>query len=160
MSDKAHVHALMMEIGPVLELAEVQEFEQEDLWTLTARDGTVLFVDYEPEDQRLWLSADVCLPLPGDRLQLYEIILQYNARWRETGGVRLALDGPDGGVVQAFDLPVAGLDLSRLQCIIRNFCQTLDTWREIVARGFASGTPAASTGTLDPMMMMGGMIRC
>jgi hypothetical protein len=158
MSDRAHVHALMTEIGPALELAEVQEFEQDDLWTLVAGDGTVLFVDYEPKDQRLWLSADVCVPLPGDRLQLYELILQYNARWQQTGGVRLALDGPEGGIVQAYDLPAAGLDLHRLQNVVSNFRQTLDAWREIVAKGVAAPSQPVTACGLDPIMTVG-MIR-
>jgi hypothetical protein len=157
MPDKAHVHALMTEIGPALELAEVTEFEQDNLWTLVLRDGVVLFVDYEPEDQRLWLSADVCVPLPGDHLRLYELMLQYNARWQQTGGVRLALDGPEGSVVQAYDLPVAGLDLHRLQNVIRNFRDTLAGWRKIVATGVGASQPTA-TSSLD-RMMAGGMIR-
>jgi Tir chaperone protein (CesT) family len=154
MADRTHVHALMTEIGPALELAEVQEFEQENLWALVARDGVVFFIDYQPDDERLWLSADVCVP-PGERLALYGLMLQYNARWKDTGGVRLALDGPDGGVVQAYDMPVAGLDLHRLQTVIENFRETLDGWRKIVA---ASGqTDKPGVGGLDPMLM--GVIR-
>ena len=154
MPDRANLHALMTEIGPALELAEVEEFEREDLWVLTAGDGVVLFAEYQPDDRRLWLSTDVCEP-PGERLVLYDLILQYNARWKETGGVRLALDGPEGSVVLAYDLPVAGLDLPRLQTVIRNFRDTLDGWRTIVA---ASGqTEGQGSRGLDPMLM--GMIR-
>jgi hypothetical protein len=155
MPDKAHVHELMTEIGPALELAEVREFEQDNLWTLVDRDGTVLFVDYEPDDQRLWISADVCVP-SGNRSKLYDLMLQYNARWQQTGGVRLALDGPEGGVVQAYDLPVSGLDLQRLQNVIRNFRDTLEEWRKIVARGVA--TPEPRDGELSPLVRSG-MIR-
>ena len=106
------------------------------------------FAEHQPDDGRLWLSTEVCEP-PGERLALYELILQYNARWKETGGVRLALDGPEGSVVLAYDMPLAGLDLPRLQTVIRNFRDTLDGWRKIVA---ASGqTAGRGTGGLDPM---------
>lgn len=154
MPDRAHVHALMSEIGPALELAEVEEFERQDLWVLTARDGVVLFVEYQADDGRLWLSAEVCEP-PGERLALYGLLLLYNARWKETGGVRLALDGPDGSVVQAYDMPVAGLDLHRLTTAIRNFRDTLDGWRTIVAAGGRGKKP--ESGGPDPMLM--GVIR-
>jgi hypothetical protein len=150
MQERAHLHALMTEIGPALELAEVEEFERENLWVLTAGDGMVLFAEHQPDDGRLWLSTEVCEP-PGERLVLYELILQYNARWKETGGVRLALDGPEGSVVLAYDMPLAGLDLPRLQTVIRNFRDTLDGWRKIVA---ASGqTAGRGAGGLDPMLL-------
>lgn len=156
MPDKAHIHALMTEIGPSLELAEVTEFDQDNLWVLVLRDDVVLFVDYVPEDQRLWLSAEVGVPSPADRFHLYELMLQYNARWQETGGVRLVLDGPEGGVVQAYDMPTVGLGLHHLQNVIRNFSDMLEGWRKIVATGGA--TQPAGAGGFQPTMM-GGMIR-
>ena len=156
MADKAHVHALMTEIGPALELAEVQEFERDNLWTLVVDQGTVLFAEYDPDDARLWLSADVCAPQPGDRSKLYELMLQYNARWRQTGGVRLALDGPGGTVVQAYDMTVNGLDLSRLCTVVGNFRETLAAWREIVAASVTGQD--ADAGRIDPVLM-GGVIR-
>lgn len=157
MPDRAQVHALMTEIGPALELAEVTEIEGDNRWILVIRDGTVLFVDYDPEDQRLWLSADVGAPPPGDRLRLYELMLLYNAQWQQTGGVRLALDGPEGDVVQAYDLPLAGLDLHHLQQVVRNFGDMLEAWRKIVSTGAAA--PRAEPFGLDQMMNAGGLIR-
>ena len=157
MPDKAHLHALMTEIGPALELVEVTEFDEDNLWVLVVRDDVVVFVDYVPEDRRLRLTAEIGVPSPADRLQLYELMLQYNARWKETGGVRLVLDGPEGGVVQAYDLPVAGLDLHRLQNVIRNFGDMLEGWRKIVATGAGAPQPIGPGGV--HATMTGGMIR-
>jgi Tir chaperone protein (CesT) family len=158
MADKAHVHALMAEIGPAMGLAEVAEFERDNLWTLVVNEGTVLFADYDPEDARLWLSADVCVPWPGDRSRLYELLLQYNAQWRQTGGTRLALDGPEGSVILAYDLPVAGLDLHGLRTIVSNFRDTLDGWRKIVAAAPAASRGSETASGPDPMFQSG-MIR-
>ena len=133
MASKQHVHTLMTEIGPLLELLEVTEFDDENVWTLVVDEDDVLFVDYEPETDRLVLSAEVAHP-PGDTdlKGLYATLLTYNNQWQETGGTRMALDATDGNVVQIFELPAAGLDLHDLQIVVTNFVDLLKTWRGIV----------------------------
>lgn len=153
MSGKQHVQALMRAIGPQLGLLEVTEFEAENTWTLVPDEDSVLFADYDDAGGRLVLSAEVGRPAGDDRLRLYELLLRYNNRWPETGGVRMALDEADGGVVQLFDLPVADLDLARLQTVVANFLDMLKAWREIVAA--VPAEPEASS--FNPML--GGMIR-
>jgi hypothetical protein len=156
MADKAQLQTLMTEIGPALQLAEVTAFETANLWTLVLDEHRVLFVDYDPDDGRVWISAEVGTPPPGGRAQLYERLLQYNGQWQQTGGVRLALDGPDGDVVLAYDLPLEGLDLARLRLVIQGLVDKLDAWREIVAAGGAGG--ADTLEGVDPRHL-GGMIR-
>jgi hypothetical protein len=156
MTGKEQVHDLMSGIGPLLELLEVTEFDEENVWTLVVDEETVVFADYQDEGERLVLSTEVGAPPPGDRKGLYELLLTYNNQWGETGGVRLALDAPDGSVVQIYDLALAGLDLPKLQAVIGNFVDVARAWREIVARGGeGGGEPAA--GPIDPFMS--GMIR-
>lgn len=157
MSDRRHVQALMREIGPGLELQEVTEFEERGTWTLVVDDGTVLFADYDDGREGIVLSAEVALPPEAGRPALHEFMLRYNNAWRETGGVRLALDG-EGAVVQLFDVPAAGLDLSRLQGVVAGFVGTLRAWREIVARGGARGQEDAEAAPVNPMLLAG-MIR-
>jgi hypothetical protein len=157
MADKEQLQALMVEIGPALQLAEVTAFAASDLWTLVIDEHRVLFVDYDLEDGRVWLSAEVGTPPPGDRAKLYERLLQYNGQWQRTGGVRLALDGPEGGIVLAYDLSLEGLDLARLRAVILGLVDKLDAWREIVAAGNASGEPPPLEA-LDHRHL-GGMIR-
>jgi hypothetical protein len=149
------VHALMTEIGPALELAEVLEHPESHTWTLADQDGIVLFAELLPDEGVLFLSAEAGTPQPDDRARLYPLMLQYNARWQETGGVRLALDGPEGAVVQAYALPVTDLDLARLCTVIRNFRATLGGWRTIVA---GPGSAGAEPNEASDMSMRG-MIR-
>lgn len=154
MSGKQHLQALMREIGPRLDLAEVTEFEEQGTWTLVVDDETVLFADYDGNGREvLVLSAEAGRPPEVGRLALHELMLRYNDGWRETGGVRLALDG-DGVVVQLFDLPLPGLDLGRLEGVVTGFVGMLRGWREIVARAGGAGQEPS----LDPMSMVG-MIR-
>jgi len=143
MSGYEQVRALMAQIGPVLELAEVLEQAERHAWTLVDQDATVLFAEFLPAEAMLFLSAEAGAPPPEHRAGLYHLMLQYNARWQETGGVRLALDGPDGAVVQAYTMPVADLDLARLCTVIRNFRANLGGWRTIIAD--AAATPDINT---------------
>ena len=112
MTGKAQVQALVAEIGPLLELGEVTAFDAEDLWTLVVDAETVLFLDYEQGQERLWLSGEVATPPPSERARLHETLLTYNHRWRDTGGLRMSLDGEGGAVVLSYDMPAEGLGLA------------------------------------------------
>jgi hypothetical protein len=158
MSGNEQIRILMGEIGPILDLAEVYEGAGGNAWTLAGQDETILFVEFIPDDDRLWLSGEVGTPPPDDRLRLYSLMLQYNARWQETGGIRLALDAPEGAIVQAYDMPAAGLDLPRLCTVIRNFRNTLDGWRRIAAGaepGRGTADPAPDWTAPDVTMIRG-----
>jgi hypothetical protein len=133
MTDSERVRSLLTDIGPAMDLAGVSEMADGGPWALGDQDGTVIHVEHMAEDDRLWLSADVGTPRAEDRLRLYELILLYNAQWQQTGGVRIALDSPDGRIVQAYDVAASGLDVTRLRTLLGNFRRTLDGWRTIVA---------------------------
>jgi hypothetical protein len=140
MIDSERVRTLMTDIGPAMDLADVSEAADGGPWALGDQDGTVIYVENIPEEDRLWLSADVGAPRAEERTRLYELILLYNAQWRQKGGVRIVLDAPEGRIVQAFDVVASGLDVPRLRTLLVNFRRTLDGWRKIVA-----GEPAPET---------------
>jgi hypothetical protein len=140
------VRLLLKELGPALELGEIFEQPGGAGWGLVTQDGVPMYLDYKDDDDRLWLSGEVSTPRPEDRAGLYPLMLQYNAQWQKTGGVRLALDGPDGAVVLAHDVPVAGLDLPRLCAVIGNLQDMINGWRKVIAatdRPEAAASPAA-----------------
>jgi hypothetical protein len=157
MAEAGQFAILMAEIGPVLELGEVRALTGAGPWQLVDLDRNALVVELMPEDDRVWISAEAGLPRAGFRPRLYELMLQYNARWRETGGTRVVLDGPEGAVVVACDIPASGLDVSRLSTVIRNFRSVLDGWRRIVDSQSAGG--AAGEGDAPPEMTGQGVIR-
>jgi hypothetical protein len=155
-ASKEHVHSLMADLGPLLELLEVTEFAKENVWTLVVDEQTTVFADYDDGFGRVTLSADVAEVPPGGRERLYELLLTYNNQWSETGGVRMGLDAPGGSVVQMVDLPADGLDLPQLQAVVGNFVDKIRAWREIVAKS-GDGLGLRDTGPEDPFMS--GMIR-
>lgn len=133
-----HIRTMMSELGPMLKLAEVTEFSEEATWLLIVNEDTTLVADYDADEDRLYLSADVAAPPAEQRLEIYETLLQYNLGFRETGGMRMSLDGPGGTVVQSCDLLAHGLELDTLLTVVTNFTEKLFLWREQVRSGIVS----------------------
>jgi hypothetical protein len=127
-----HLHHLMAEIGPLLDLGEVQAFEQQGMWTLAVDEHTVLEADYDAVFEKLVIATSVGSPPAEVRPRLYPLLLQYNYLWETTGGARLALDGPEGEVVLACDVPTANLDLPRFQTVVSHMAEQAHKWREII----------------------------
>ena len=153
------VQQLMTEIGPRLELAEVIEFTEDESWLLAADEQSVVAVDYDAENAKLVFSAEVAEPSGSDRLALYQSLLEFNAQWPSTGGLRFGLEGPTGMVQMAFDLPIAVIDIQKLEVVVKNFLEQLDLWRSMVLEGL-DGEPGEDQPTEqagDPLQQ--GMIR-
>lgn len=144
-----HVRTLMNEVGPALDLAEVAELAEAS-WALATKDKTILYVDLMEAEDRLWLSAEVGTPGPQDRERLYPLMLQYNAQWQRTGGARLALDGPEGAVVLACELPASGLDVPKLGTVLVTLRSMLEGWRKILAGGGAARAAVERTSAQAP----------
>jgi hypothetical protein len=134
MASTEQLNALMAEIGPMLEIQEVTGFESQNAWTLELDDQTLLFADHEPDQNRLVISGEVAKPHPDRKAALHELLLQYNYQWKTTGGVRMALDEPDGAVVQICDISTINLDASALAGTIQVFTDVLRTWRDMLVQ--------------------------
>ena len=133
MSAKDHMHRLMSEIGPLLELAAVIEADDGDGWILAIEEDDSVLVELDETEGRIFLCADAGLPDDAARPGLYETLLVYNGQWHASGGVRMALDAPGGEVMQILELPAAGLDAARLAQVFVAFLEVLSGWRAVVA---------------------------
>lgn len=150
MSSKEHVHNLMLEIGPALELMEVTEFDEENLWVLVRDEATVIEVDYDDVQKRIMLSTEIGQPDEARRKNIYEMLLQANYLWQETGGLRIGLDGPGGNVVQMFGASVTDLHLGQLKTILTNFIDSAKAWHEIISQGGFAEKEAAEEAAERP----------
>ena len=135
----------MSEIGPLLELGAIIESDEGDGWVLAIDEDDGVLVELDEAEGRIFLSADAGLPDDQIRPGLYETLLVYNAQWDATGGIRMALDEPGGGVVQMLELRAAELDAAKLSQVFVAFLETLSAWRAIV-----SGRPGAAPGLQAP----------
>jgi hypothetical protein len=131
---------VMTEIGPLLEIEEVVEYPAQSLWTLTIDTGTVVFAEYDEASGQVILSVDVGA-LPSERrAELHDVLLRYNGRWEDTGGIWMSLDADGEMVQQTALIPAAHLDTRGLHVTLMNFLDVLGHWRQqILGQEVAEG---------------------
>jgi hypothetical protein len=146
--DAGQLHTLFAEIGPLFDLDQVSAFDGEESWAVVLG-GTVVSFELDPERAILVLSSEVGQPAAEARAAVHEAALQYGLAWRETGGARLALDGPGGTLVLIYELATAGLDTARLAGVTGQFAGVARGWQELLARAPTSSMPTPPGG-FDP----------
>jgi hypothetical protein len=148
MPHSEHLNVLFDEIGPLLDASGIVQ-AGDDTWLVVLDDArqTEVVLDLDQAQGKLTLSMDVAQVQSERRLQTYETLLMVNYLWAETGGVRFALDGPGGQLVQLFDLFVEALDAPRLMDVIVNFAASGNQWQDRLAGGgLVAEGPSESDG--------------
>ena len=95
----------------------------------------------------LVLSEDLGIPVPGQELDAYKLLLQVATAWRETRGLYMGLDPLDDAVVQMRELPLAGLEREAASQCFMSFVNAARSGRQILAS--MKRDEAALTGPLD-----------
>ena len=133
------VGEMIAELAALLDLDSVVEEEGRAAWLLRIDETHDLVVEYELDQDQLHFSAEVA-SVPLDRKEkVYEWLLLYNGCWQETGGMRMALEGPEGPVIQAATVAVSGLDLTTLHLVVSNFFEKLLVWEALLTGGIGDG---------------------
>lgn len=120
MSNIAHIDDLMTQIGPLVEQIEVVQRHDETRWSITFDEETIVLVDYLDEARKLTFVIEIGPAEEEMKHSVYEFMLGYNYLYADTGGVRMAIDGPAGNVVQLFDLFETDLDINTLITVLEN----------------------------------------
>lgn len=130
MPDAKLVHDVMSQIGPLLDLAEVQEHKEMPLWTLEWDDGTEVLAEFDEEDGRLMLVADVGAMPETDAVKYAMILLQFNGLWHQSGGMRMGVN--EGRILQMYDLFASDLELSAFSLLLTQFAEKAAAWTKIL----------------------------
>ncbi len=81
---------------------------------------------------------------PGRAAEIHEALLLYAMAWRETGGVRMALNGRGGAVVQMADVFAPDADARTVVTVARNLAGRVPFWHDfLVAQSQAGAAPQA-----------------
>ena len=120
--------AIIAEAAEEADFATIVEVEPDLSWVCMTADERPLVLEWREDARRLVLTADLAqMPEPADPT-LLTALLNYNATWRETGGLRLAI--AHGGVATlVLDLPADGLDAQWLSGVMSGFLSAAETWR-------------------------------
>jgi len=135
MASLEHVQAMMEELGPSMPEIEAVAQEGDAAWAVAFPDDYIVILELDPTERKLVLAVDVGRPSEETKLAVYETALSYGYLWRETGGARFALGGPDGELTLHFDLEIAELTLADLQLVLQNLVEKARIWRGFLEGG-------------------------
>lgn len=127
---------LLAELGQRLNAPELQE-HRPGLWTIVLADGQRVDVEYDAGNARLRLATALGQPEPEQEDAVFKLMLQINALWRDTGGLRLVLEDASPAICQLYDIAISGLEIEGLALRISNFIDVADHWREVIAASAA-----------------------
>lgn len=142
------VTILMAQLGPVLNPPAIYASDEEKSWGIALEEDLTVFLQYDEQKGCLVLACELGAPPEGDRMALYEILLEMNYHWDTTGGNRMAINRAGGEVVQVYEIPAEGLDAIRLSEVVTSFAEAAKAWRLIIqnpvsAEASSGGQPAA-----------------
>ena len=129
------ISELMSQVGPLTDMMSVVETEDGAAWILAVDETLAVLAEYDADSRKLILSAETAIAPEERRVEVYEMLLLFNAQWRDTGGVRMVLEAPGEPVLQMVDIAADGLDLVGLQTVLGNFIAKAVAWRELVSEG-------------------------
>lgn len=127
-----HIHQLMCEIGPATGAQQVTGSAEDRLWQVVLDGEAVFDLEYDAAFERVVISARIGALPRARREQVCTLFLNVNFAWRETDGVRIAVDPRTDGIVMMFEMPVSVLGLARLCTVLCNLRAKLNAWRQIV----------------------------
>ncbi len=140
---------LLQELGPQTPEIDAVLQEDEKSWLLVFADEQSVYVEWANNPDRLVLSTGLGRPPEGNELPVYETLLSYNLLWQDTGGVRMAIDGPQGDIMLIYDLFDDQLSLAELQTVVLNINSIAAIWRDYVRKDNAeSSLPPISSETV------------
>lgn len=125
---------LLDEMNTIMDLTAVEEISERQSWVLVTKDETVLDLDYEDQGGVVIVSCNLGSTVMNDPSRLYQMLLVYNGQWRQTGGVTLSLDSPDGPVRMALAIGVADLTPQRVAEVLTSFLSIRDGWVNILEK--------------------------
>jgi hypothetical protein len=146
MSGIAQVQELMEQLGPQSpELGHVTQVA-DTAWYVGMEERMDILLELDADGAQLVLTAPLGQVAP-DATSLQEMFLGYNALWRDTGGVRLAV--ADGEAMQLLAVEASGLDVATLRRILDNFAEKARVWQRMVESGAqVQGADLAPAGLL------------
>ena len=137
MSRIDEIQQLMEALGPASTGVSHVTQMGEDVWAVGLVEDSVVYLELDLGQDRLVLTSNVGKPRESDREKLYEAMLGYNALWRDTGGVLMAVAA--GEAMQTYAMAAAGLELDVLQATLEDFAGKARIWKTLMQNGVSQG---------------------
>ena len=138
------IQQLIQEIGPHMQDIDAIVQTEEPSWAIQFSDETIVIIEAAEDPARMVFSAELGSANDTKQHAVYEALLCYNLMWRDTGGVKIGLAGPQGALIISTELCLEGLMLNDLQFTLKNFLKITRSWQGFVSQ--TAPTPAPLPG--------------
>jgi hypothetical protein len=142
---------LVKELGPAMSEIDAIVQTEEPSWAVQFSDETIIIIEPADDPSRMVISAELGAAAEAQQRSVYETLLCYNLMWRDSGGVKVGLAGPQGALIISLDLCLEGLTMMGMQQEIERFLKITRSWTQYVVKADAAELPplpGIATGTL------------
>ena len=146
--DTNTIDRIMGEIGPLVKARDVSSYSGDgpDIWVIDFEDEPACQIEPVGDAGRHTLSGSVAAVPQEGRLELFQTLLLYNDQVETTGGVRMAIDAPDGDVLICVDLDPQDIEPQALTEAIAGFRAMRRTWKGVIEGWTAEGGDPPAPG--------------
>ena len=135
------IEQLVKQLGPVMPEIDAIVQTEEPSWAVQFSDETILLFEASEDPSRIVISTELGAAAEAQQRAVYETMLCYNLMWRDSGGVKIGLAGPQGALIISTDVCIASLTLQELQQEIQRFLTVARSWTQYVGKADAGEAP-------------------
>ncbi len=135
------IEQLIKELGPAMPDIDAVVQTEDPSWAIQFSDETIIIIEPADDPSRMVISAELGAAAETQQRVVYETLLCYNLMWRDSGGVKIGLAGPQGALIISVDVCVQGLTLLGLQQELERFLKIARSWSQYVSKADAAEAP-------------------
>ena len=135
------IEHLIKEIGPAMPEVDAIVQTEDPSWAIQFSDETIIILEPADDPSRVVISTELGAAVEAQQRRVYETMLCYNLMWRDSGGVKIGLAGPQGALIISTDVCIESLTLQELKQEIQRFLTIARSWAQYVGKADASEAP-------------------
>jgi hypothetical protein len=142
---------LVKQLGPAMPAIDAIVQTEDPSWAIQFGDESIILLEPAEEPARIVISTELGSAAEAQQRAIYETMLCYNLMWRDSGGIKIGLAGPQGALIISTDVCIEGLTLQQLQQEIEGFLKIARSWTQYVGKaesGEAPPLPGMDAGSL------------
>jgi len=135
------IENLVKELGPAMSDIDAIVQTEDPSWAIQFSDETIIILEPADDPSRIVISTELGAAAEAQQRTVYETMLCYNLMWRDSGGVKIGLAGPQGALIISTDVYIQSLTLQELKQEIQRFLTIARSWAQYVGKADASEAP-------------------
>jgi hypothetical protein len=135
------IENLVKELGPAMSDIDAIVQTEDPSWAIQFSDETIIILEPADDPSRIVISTELGAAAEAQQRTVYETMLCYNLMWRDSGGVKIGLAGPQGALIISTDVCIESLTLQELKQEIQRFVTIARSWAQYVGKADASEAP-------------------